>query len=827
MQCTSDLPLANDQSQQEAAIRRSVKGDLCGSEDRYRQMVEGAEDLIYSLTPDGHFTFVNAAAARAVSRSAEECLGMHFLSLIREDFRNQAIEFYEEQTKERIPLSYFELPMKCEDNQEIWVGQNVQLVIENGEIAALQAFGRDITQRKQIEQQLLESERRYRDIFTFAPVGIYQSLPDGTIIAANNSLAEMLGYESADELLTVRMDRDVYLGEQERERLIEEYETRGYARDLEIRWKKKDGSAIWVELTAHAIKGPDGSTEYFEGFVHDITGRKRMEDERQLISEIIQGVINTSDLNELLTLIHQSIRRYLYAENCFVALYDEATKLMQFPFWVDKLDPRPEPRPVGIGFSSYVLRTGKPMLVDPELTELMYQRGEVEKSGSKSASWMGVPLRTSERTIGVLVVQHYEEENAYDLRDLEFLTSVGNQIALAIERKRAETNLRETEDRLRQSQKMESIGSLAGGIAHDFNNLMTAVTGYSELALRSLKKDDPLRFKIEEIKKAGERAASLTRQLLAFSRKQMLQPRVLDLNQIISELDKMLRRLIGEDMMLETLLDPALGQVKADPGQIEQVLMNLVVNARDAMPTGGKLTIETRNAYIDQTYIKPQEILRPGHYVVLAVSDEGHGMDAQTQQKIFEPFFTTKDVGKGTGLGLATVYGVVKQSDGYIWVYSEPDKGTTFKIYLPRVDDAKELVETAERERVELGHETVLLVEDEQIVRNLAQEVLKQYGYTVICAADGEEGLRVCKEFEGRIALMITDVVMPRMSGRELAEQVATLRPDTRVLYMSGFTDDAIVRHGMLHESFAFIQKPFSPDSLALKARQVLDQSVH
>jgi len=401
-------------------------------------------------------------------------------------------------------------------------------------------------------------------------------------------------------------------------------------------------------------------------------------------------VIATSDLDEFLKLVHQSISKCLYAENCFVALCDEDTELMHFPFWVDEFDPCPAPRPVGLGFSSYVLRTGQPMLVDRELTEQMHRSGEVEKSGSASASWLGVPLRTSSRAIGVLVVQHYEDENAYDERDLEFLTSVGSQIALAIERKRAETNLRKTEDQLRQSQKMEGIGTLAGGIAHDFNNLMTAVTGYSELALRHLEAGDPLRPKIEEIKKAGERAATLTRQLLAFSRKQILQPRVLDLNTVVSGMGKMLPRMIGEDIDLRIELDTSLGQVEADPGQVEQVLMNLAVNARDAMPGGGRLTIRTENVQMDGKLAKRRLVVEPGNYVILSVSDNGCGMDSETRTHIFEPFFTTKEVGKGTGLGLSTVYGIVKQSGGNIWVYSEVGRGTIFKIYLPRVDEVVE-----------------------------------------------------------------------------------------------------------------------------------------
>jgi len=387
------------------------------------------------------------------------------------------------------------------------------------------------------------------------------------------------------------------------------------------------------------------------------------------------------------------------------------------------------------------------------------------------------------------------------------------------------TERKQLENQLRQAQKMESIGTLAGGIAHDFNNLMTVVTGYGELALRGLELTNPVRSKIEEIKKAGEHAASLTRQLLAFSRKQVLQPKVLDLNTVIISISKMLPRMIGEDIELRIELAASLDQVRADPGQIEQILMNLAVNARDAMPNGGLLTIETRNFHLDGNYASRHAVLQAGHYAMLSVSDNGCGMDTETQAHIFEPFYTTKEVGKGTGLGLSMVYGIVKQSGGTIWVYSELGKGSTFKIYLPRVDEVVDAEDSGDYSiSAPRGHETILLVEDEDVVRSLSKEILEDYGYAVIAAPNGPEGLRICREFDGQIDLVITDVVMPQMSGLELAESVGVLRPDARVLYMSGFTNDAVVRHGVGDDGLCFIQKPFSPDSLALKAREVLDQ---
>lgn len=394
-------------------------------------------------------------------------------------------------------------------------------------------------------------------------------------------------------------------------------------------------------------------------------------------------------------------------------------------------------------------------------------------------------------------------------------------------RKQAEEALRQSEEQFRQSQKMEAIGRMAGGIAHDFNNLLTAITGYSELILGGQKLDDQVRGNLEEIRKAAARAAGLTHQLLAFSRRQVLRPVVLDLNTLLSNVHKMLRRLIGEDIELVTMLGSDLGRVKADPGQLEQVVMNLVVNARDAMPDGGKLTLKTANEELDDAYARAHVPTRPGSYVMLAIEDTGVGMDAETLARIFEPFFTTKEQGKGTGLGLSTVYGIVKQSDGFIWAYSEPGRGTSFKIYLPRVEG--EVAPTLEviQTPVELPHgtETVLLVEDEEAVRNLVRTILQEYGYTVLEAYHGAEALRLAIRHEGPIHLLLTDVVMPLMSGRQLADKLAPLRPDMKVIYMSGYTDHTVVHHGILEPGTTFLQKPFTPGALMSKLREVLDSA--
>jgi two-component system cell cycle sensor histidine kinase/response regulator CckA len=388
------------------------------------------------------------------------------------------------------------------------------------------------------------------------------------------------------------------------------------------------------------------------------------------------------------------------------------------------------------------------------------------------------------------------------------------------------TERRALEEQFRQAQKMEAVGRLAGGVAHDFNNLLTVILSYTDMLIEGVSPKDPRTVDLAEIRKATVAAASLTRQLLAFSRQQVIEPRLINLNDIVESSEKMLRRLIGEDIEMQTTLASTPLTVLIDPGQLEQVMMNLAVNARDAMPTGGKLTLETANVTLDAEYARDHWPAIPGKFAMLAMSDIGCGMDEQTRALIFEPFFTTKATGQGTGLGLATVYGIVKQSNGFIWVYSEPGKGTTFKIFFPLLDQAPDLYAAkSDSEVAPRGTETILLAEDATSVRVAARQILERFGYTVLEATNGMDALGTAKN-GGTIDLLLTDVVMPEMSGRELVDRFATVRPNTKVLFMSGYTDDAIVRHGVLRPGTAYLQKPFSPDTLARKVREVLDSRV-
>ncbi len=767
--------------------------------------------------------------------------------------------------------------------------------------------------------------------------------PDGIIQFASAGFTRLLGH-STEDLVGRSIIDIVHVDDADgaRECLRDLTVSRLGKFGRRCRLQSKDGSWRWFD----AVARDHTNLPAIEGIVvtfRDVTDLHRMEAERQVISEVVHALNQTANLDELLRGIHQALKNVLYAENCFVALHNQEGDAFTFPFFADQVDVAPAPQRVGRSCTAFVFRTGSPMLIPQSEFDRLAAEGEVELVGSPSPSWLGVPLKTPTATIGVLVVQHYQNENAYDIRDLEFLNSVGGHIALAIERRRAEDALRKNEEmfrllfsysplptwvqdnetlrflevndaavrqygyslnefknmtvldirteeervkylehckqgngvgryqgnwkhrkkdgkiieveitshqleyagrhvrlvvaqdiserqlleqQLRQSQKMEAVGRLAGGVAHDFNNLLMVIKGHTELLLNVLPPSEHYARKIEQIDRAADRASALTRQLLAFSRLQVLQPHVMNLNDVVEEMGRLLPRLIGEDIELVIRGCEDLGAIRADASQMEQVIMNLAVNARDAMPEGGRLLIETVNAELDNTYNAVHPIVREGRYILLAVSDTGTGMSAETQAHIFEPFFTTKPQGKGTGLGLATVYGIVKQSGGFIWVYSEVGRGTSFKIYLPRVDQPVERAGAVRTvSEAPRGTETILLAEDEQDVREVAREFLESGGYTVIEARDGAEALKRVEKYEGAIDLLVTDMVMPGMTGQELTARLLQSRPEIRVLYMSGYSERAAVDSARGDSAMRLLAKPFSRWALLRAVHEILKQT--
>lgn len=756
-------------------------------------IVESSDDAIIGKTLGGQITSWNAGAEAMFGYSAEEAIGQQ-ISLIIPAARAHELAEINERIRCGESIKHLETVRVRKDGTIVKVSVSVcPLKGHAGPVRGALTIAHDITERKRVMEALRESERRFRAYIDNASDNITIVAVDGTTIYESPSVERLTGYKP-EELV----GSDAF--------------TRIHRDDLE-----KVKAVLARGLISQAPVGPveyryihkNGSFRTFESI-----GKSHVDEKGELV-----GIINTRDITErkrMEVALRQSEERYR-------GLFENANDIIYTQDLAGNFTSVNKVAETVTGYSlEEVLRMNFSQLFSVADTEKMRQMTKRKLSGETDSTRYEITFPAKDgRAVQLEVSTTLIFENG---------EAVGVQgIARDItERKRAEQALRASQAQLQQSQKLEAIGQLAGGVAHDFNNMLTAVTGYTELSLKRLDKDHPVRRNLEEIKKASDRAASLTRQLLAFSRKQFLEPKVLDLNLVVKDMYKMLRRLIGEDIDLATTLKSDLGQVKADPGQVEQIIMNLIVNARDAMAQGGKITIETSNVTLDESYTLEHVPVQTGDYVMLAVTDTGCGIDKETQTHIFEPFFTTKEAGKGTGLGLSTVYGIVTQSGGYIWVYSEVGKGTSFKIYLPRLADRvmPEKSKSPSPSGELGGHETVLVVEDEEIVRHSIRLILELKGYRVLEAEGGEEALRLCHDYIGEIDLMLTDVIMPGMSGRVLAERVAAVCPELPVLYMSGYTDDAIVRHGLLGDMLEFIQKPFTPDGLAVKVRSVLDAHV-
>jgi PAS domain S-box-containing protein len=686
--------------------------------------------------------------------------------------------------RKNVPWAAIELPGLHRSGREIQLELSFSEFKEQGK-KLFTGVARDISERKRAEAVLRESEERLRGLFENARDVVFTCDLQGNFTSLNAAGEQLTGYTRQEALESnfTRVVAPEYL------ELAKEMLARKAVGDVasiyELEIITKNGGRVLVEISSRTLHR-DSQLIGVQGSARDITARKRDE---------------------------EALRR---SEEQYRILFDSNPQ----PMWVYDLD---------------------------TLAFLAVNEAAIKHYGYSRTTFLSMTLDNlhAEADAARLIVcarnisglahcgewRHCTSDG--DTIDVEITANVidfGNRRAGLVlvnditQHKAAEKALRASEEQLQQSQKLEAIGQLAGGVAHDFNNLLTAIAGYSDLTLRLLTEEDPLRCNLIEIKKATERAASLTRQLLAFSRKQIMEPKILDLNAVVKDMSKMLSRLIGEDVELVTDLADEIGKVKADPGQVEQIIMNLVVNARDAMPHGGKVTIETQDVLLDETYVSRHMPVQPGEYTMLAISDTGMGMNRETQMHVFEPFFTTKSAGKGTGLGLSTVYGIVKQSGGYVWVYSELNNGTVFKVYLPRVQSGArdEKVKTSTTGALR-GSETILLVEDEEIVRRMARMILESSGYSVLEAGDVKDALRLCYENVSKIDLMLTDVIMPGMSGRVLAERVAVLCPELPVIFMSGYTDDAIVRHGILEEDIVFLQKPFTRDSLLTKVREAMN----
>jgi two-component system cell cycle sensor histidine kinase/response regulator CckA len=730
---------------------------------------------LYRTTPDGRFLDVNCAFVDCFRGPSREAL-----------LRTRAEDLYVD-PEDRVRLNAlvesrglvrgFQAQMRRLDGTTFSVRLSVRSQRDaHGGMVFCEGLAEDVSESRHSAELLQASELRYRRLFETAKDGILiLDAETAEIGDVNPFLCKLLGLSREEivgrKLWEIGPFKDALASKVN----FHQLQMTEYIRYEDLPLETVGGRKIAVEFVSNVYR-VDGE-KVIQCNVRDITERKRAAEKQAVLSRAAEQAAEAIVITDPRGAI-------VYVNPAFERVSG----------WTSE---------EAVGQNPRILKSGEQ---DAAFYQRMWEallRGEV---------WTGRLVNRDKS--GTLFA---EESTISPVRDAA--GRIVNYVAV----KRDVTDETRLAKQLFQAQKMEAVGRLAGGVAHDFNNILGVITGYGEIVHRRLAGDDVLQGKVAEILKAAERAAVLTRQLLAFGRKQILQPKILDLNDVISDMDKMLRRLVGEDVELVTLLAPHLGSVRADPGQVEQILMNLVVNARDAMPEGGRITIETRNADLDAEYTATRPPTRPGPYLMLAVTDTGSGMDAATQSHIFEPFFSTKEAGKGTGLGLSTVYGIVKQSEGYVWVYSEVGVGTTFKIYLPRVEEVATVAPEESPGPPRRGDETVLLVEDEASLRELLRESLEANGHRVLVARDGAEALRVADAHAGPIQIMVTDVIMPGMTGPRTVDLVSQTRPELKVLFISGYSDESVVRHGLIGPGRSFLSKPFGAEVLLRRVRECLD----
>ena len=884
--------------------RFKAQEELKASEEKYRLVVDHANEAIF-IAQDGLLKLVNPKVLEITGYDRETLQTKPFHELIHPEDRAMVIDRHLRRARGEDPPPVYSFRIVDRIGQVKVVEINAVRIDWEGRPATLN-FLSDISDRRLAEKALRESEERARLIFNTVPDSItITRVEDGRYILVNDYFCHLTGYAREETIGRTVNDLNVFVNALDRERFIREMRKKGEINDIEIQYRKKDGSPFTTLLSARPIQY--AGEDCLVAVVTDITARKQIEDElrkseaqhRKLVESMREGFGVLNERNEVTyinkrfcelmgylpeEMIGRPVAEFVDPENLKILKEQgirrrKGEKGSYEVAWIRK-DGNPvysllSPEPV---FDAQDHYKGS-FAVITDITE----RKQIEEALKKSEERYrllvdnaneailiiqgGIIKFVNPRAIKIMklegralapqpfldfihpedretVLQRYQErlggEGPPAIYSFRLIDHEGKTIWVEINAVQVTwegepaalvfltdiTEKKQLEMQFLQSQKMEAVGRLAGGVAHDFNNLLTSILGHSDLMMMRLRPGDPLVGDIKEIIKAANRATDLTRQLLAFSRKQIMQPKILNLNGIISDMKKMLMRLIGEDITLETLLSPDLGQVLVDPGQIDQVIMNLVVNARDAMPKGGTVTIETGNTLLDEVQVRRYIGARPGAYVLLTVKDSGSGMSEALQSHIFEPFFTTKELGKGTGLGLSTVYGIVKQSNGYIWVESRPGQGTTFKIFLPRQEGEAESDLTPKKGKVSLrGKETILLAEDNELVRGLTRSVLEHFGYQVLETEDGEEAGRMSKGYEGPIHLLLTDVVMPGISGRVLAEQLQHSRPGIKILFMSGYSEEAVLLQGMQNLGAHFLQKPFTPEELGLRVREILDSA--
>jgi PAS domain S-box-containing protein len=772
----------------ELSARERARAAQRRSEEQLRLLGDNLPDsYVYQYTLDAYgaprFLYLSSGVERLHGVTAEDVLrdaGLLHSQIAREQL--PTLQAAEADSLRNLTDFAMQLRIRRSDGEWRWMQVCSRPRRASDGSVLWDGVATDVTVRMRAEEELRESEIRYRALFENSLDAVLLTVPDGRILSANQAACRMFG-RTEEEICALGREAIVDAGDPGLAQLLERRESTGSVFG-EVSFLRRDGSSFSGEVSSVVFKDSSGAMRT-SMIIRDITERKRAEAERRRLSDIID-----KSLNEIYVFDSQTLK--------FRHANQGALKNLH-----------------------YTLEDFKdltPVDLKPEFTETGFRA-------------MIQPLLVHElESITFATVHRRADGSLYPVEiHLQLMDADGDRVFVAIafditERKRAEEEREKLRAQLIQAQKMESVGRLAGGVAHDFNNMLSVIVGHAELSLMRLEEDHPLRYDLQDILKAAQRSTELTRQLLAFARKQPVAPKVLDLNETVAEMIKMLQRLIGEDIELRWLPGGSECLVEIDPSQLNQILANLCVNARDAIAGTGRVTIETESATFDDDYCAHTTGFMAGEYVLLAVSDNGCGMDKETVDKVFEPFFTTKEMGRGTGLGLATVYGIVSQNNGFITVYSEPGMGTTFRIYLPRQKTVAFVPKDAAPGTLTGGHETILLVEDEPAILKIGRAILENLGYRVLSADTPAEAVRLAEEHGGQIRLLLTDVIMPQMNGSELSQKLQNLIPGLACLFMSGYTADIIARRGVLEEGVHFIQKPFSPQVLAAKVRRILDK---
>lgn len=777
---------------------RAQAESMAQGAERYRHILDNIEESYFEVDLKGNLLFFNDTVLRDLGYTADEISGINFKNLTDEANAKKVYEVFHHVFQTGKPIKGFDWEIIKKNGETINVEASVALLRDEADRpVGFRGVVRDVSRRIRTQRDLRQSNERYQTLLDITTEGYLEEDLTGRITFANDAACRLMGY-SREQLLGMSY-RDYLIpsiADNLKEVFLEAYHSRNPVRLTDYDIVRPDGSTVTCEINAAVKYDHTGTPTGFRILLKDFTAKKKAEETLResekrfrMIVENVHEVICTTDMNLKITYMSPSC----YPLSGYTP--EELSTLSMEKFMT------PETLAETVRVVTQEIERELNEENTGKYTSRTIEQEIIRKDGS--TFWLegtGSFIRDEQgKATGILLA--------------------GRDIT---ERKKAEVERKRLEDQLTQAQKMEVIGRLAGGVAHDFNNMLSVILGYADLAKIRLAKQHPVLNDIAEIEKAALRSRDITTQLLAFSRKQIIEPRVIDLNGLIGHSQKAMIRLIGEDIRLEVIRPRGLWPVKVDPSQIEQILMNLAVNARDAMPGGGRLTIQTENRVLDKLYCESNPGFIPGEYVCLTVSDSGIGMDKETLKYIFEPFFTTKEAGKGTGLGLATIYGIVKQNEGFINVYSEPGEGASFSIYLPRVRDEKEAPDEEEYEHKPSGTGCILLAEDDATVLQIAKEMLESIGYTVIPAASPEEAVACCENPELHIDLVLTDVIMPGMNGSELVKKIRQTRPDMKTLYMSGYTNDVIARHGILERGVVFLQKPFTINTIADKVAQAM-----